>query len=136
MLYIQKRRGTFRSPSQFVTTVIVIITSGCSIAFDTVQITFAPPFNISLGNDTAICPNVNLILTPGPGFTYLWNNSTTNSTLTVNTAGTYSVMATNSLGCVAFDTINVSLLPPLSINIGNDTAVCPVTNILLNPVIR
>ena len=112
----------------------VAITTSCQVTYDTIQVTFSAPFSINLGNDTSICPNVNITLNAGAGYTtYLWNTNANTSSITTNTVGAYSVIVTNAAGCTAYDTINISLYPPLVISIGNDTAVCPITSIVLNP---
>lgn len=64
---------------------------------------------VNLGPDTTLCPGDSLVLiATNPNCTYLWSNATTDSTLTVNTTGTYSVTVTNSSGCFGIDSINVS----------------------------
>jgi|AntAceMinimDraft_16_1070373.scaffolds.fasta_scaffold09600_1 PKD repeat protein len=67
------------------------------------------PF-VYLGNDTTICINDIIILDAGSDFTsYLWNDSTTNQTLTVDTTGTYYVTVADSNGCTVSDTINITI---------------------------
>jgi len=64
---------------------------------------------VNLGPDTSLCPGDSLVLNAtNPNCTYLWSNSTTDSTLTVNSTGTYSVTVTNASGCTGTDSINVS----------------------------
>src|SRR5690554_7739215 len=43
--------------------------------------------------------------------TYLWNTGETTPTINVNQSGTYAVLATNSIGCTAVDTIEVTFNP-------------------------
>ncbi len=65
--------------------------------------------NVNLGNDTIICPGTNIVLRAGPGYSsYLWNNSTTDSLLTVNTPGLYYVRVQDNCGTVATDSILIS----------------------------
>lgn len=69
--------------------------SGCTTS-NTVTVTPTPSSSIDLGNDTTICPGASLTLDAGVGFdSYLWNDGSTDQTLTVNSAGDYSVEATN-----------------------------------------
>ncbi len=85
--------------------------NGC-IGYDTVQVTINARPVVNLGNDTSFCTGSGLVLDAGnSGASYLWNNNTTNRTLTVSQAGIYTVRVTNAAGCIAADTIQVSLRP-------------------------
>jgi hypothetical protein len=58
---------------------------------------------VNLGNDTTICPGVSYVLNATTtGATYAWNNSATTATITVNAAGSYSVLVTVN-GCSGSD---------------------------------
>lgn len=65
----------------------------------------------SLGNDTNLCSGNAIGLVVGAASTtnYLWQNSATTSTVPILVTGTYSAQTTNINGCVAFDTINVTI---------------------------
>ncbi|HTF03975.1 MAG TPA: hypothetical protein VK826_08115, partial [Bacteroidia bacterium] len=58
-----------------------------------------------------------------PG-TYLWSSGGTNQLDTVTASGNYSVVVTDSVGCVGTDTIPVTINPFPIVNIGPDTTVC------------
>jgi gliding motility-associated-like protein len=63
---------------------------------------------ISLGNDRTICRGDSLEFDAGAGASlYQWSTGETTRTITVDTAGTYWVHATNSWGCEAMDTVSV-----------------------------
>lgn len=65
---------------------------------------------VTLGNDTTLCPNATIILTPvtnTTGNTYNWNTQATSASLSVNTTGRYTVTVT-SQGCSQSDTIDIS----------------------------
>jgi hypothetical protein len=72
-------------------------------------------FSFNLGNDTTLCNSNTVTLDAGNGYaSYLWNNGSTNQTLTAfttDTSGavvlTYIVVATDSSGCQFTDTIRV-----------------------------
>ncbi|TXI88050.1 MAG: T9SS type B sorting domain-containing protein [Crocinitomicaceae bacterium] len=59
-----------------------------------------------------------------PGYTYLWNNGMTNNFIFSLTAGTYSVVVTDSLGC----TLNLSTVltkpPKLELNLTGNNVQC------------
>ncbi len=75
-----------------------------------------------LGNDTTFCGGTSIILDPGSFAGYQWNNSTQNPTLTVNSAGTYSVTVTDANGCTATDEIILIATP--NISLGPDQVLC------------
>ena len=79
---------------------------------------------LDLGSDTTlICAGTSETLDAGTGFSsYLWSNGSTNQTLDVATAGTYTVTGTDANGCQASDSMVIDVL---SVNITqNDTTIC------------
>jgi gliding motility-associated-like protein len=93
----------------------------------------APPV-IAMGNDTTICSESSLILdaSVSGNATYLWSTSSTSPQITVGDTGTYCVTATTDAGCVVSDTIHVSMYPTVNVNLGNDTGLCYLADILLD----
>ena len=77
---------------------------------------------VDLGNDTNLCANTTIDLFAGNGFSYSWQDGSTDSTLLVSTTGTYDITITDTNGCTASDTINVNVLSPLSV-VKDSTAV-------------
>jgi gliding motility-associated-like protein len=68
---------------------IVIDAGGCADTAS-VLISITPGATINLGNDTSFCSGQSLILDATAGFDhYLWNDNSTNQTLTASTAGTF-----------------------------------------------
>lgn len=106
-------------------TVTVTDINGCHIA-DTLSITsIVPNAQVSLGNDTTICPGDSIALDPGSGWSsYSWSDGSNGSTLSATTPGTYTVTVTATGQCSGTSSINLSnhVLPVLSL--GNDTSVC------------
>jgi hypothetical protein len=78
---------------------------------DTISTTFDFDLVIDLGSDTTVCANENVELNAPGGYTYLWNDNTTDSSLATTASGTYYVTVTNDFGCVATDTVNVNWFP-------------------------
>ncbi len=100
---------------------------------DTVNISYNTYPNPQLGSDTIICQGDSLILNAScdTNSTYLWNNNTTDSLLTVYNTGTYTVTVSNG-PCVKQDSIIVDVYPYPIADLGNDTAICNGHSITLN----
>lgn len=98
----------------------------CS-ASDTIHILLANLPQFSLGNDTTICTNQSLILSPLPAninISYLWNTGSSTNALTVNNSGDYWLEETDNTGCKWRDSITVSFKTLPQFSLGNDTAIC------------
>jgi hypothetical protein len=98
----------------------------CGSVTDTVFITQNSSPVLNLGNDTLICLN-NAFVVQGPtGYQYQWSNGSSQQNLTVVQSGLYALQITDSLGCTAKDTLQVSLYPPQNyvLDLGNDLWVC------------
>ena len=88
---------------------------------------------VNLGANYAICSGTTTTLNAGnPGATYLWNTGATTQTITVSTAGTYSVTITDPAGCVANDAITISVNPSPTVNLGADISACADETVILN----
>ncbi len=83
---------------------------GPAINCASVYITVNPYPTINLGANIAIVQGGQAVLgaPANPGLTYQWSTGATTPTITVNTAGSYTVTVTNSAGCTASDTVIVS----------------------------
>jgi gliding motility-associated-like protein len=115
------------SPGTYAVTVTI---NECYVT-DTVQITPSALQPFSLGADTTLCVGETLPLTgPGIAESYLWSNEMTTADITVNTAGTYSLVTT--LGaCTESDETEISYNPLQPFGIGNDTILCPGDSLVL-----
>jgi gliding motility-associated-like protein len=88
----------------------VIVTSGPCSKTDNINISFNLKPRFTLGDNTTICPGQTLVLSTGltdPLLDYLWQDGSTNATLTVTQPGTYYVDVSNTCGPTR-DTIDVS----------------------------
>ena len=83
--------------------------SGCTGA-DTAEIksvVMTPA--VALPADTMVCEGTNLTIRPNGSFSsYLWSDGSTNNTLKVSRAGTYSVEVIDANNCKARDSIAVN----------------------------
>ncbi|MEJ7627523.1 MAG: gliding motility-associated C-terminal domain-containing protein [Ferruginibacter sp.] len=86
--------------------------------------------NIFLPGDTSFCSLKNYILSANVSAqSYLWNTGATSNSIDISTPGIYWLDVVRN-GCVGRDSITISLLQPVSLNLGNDTTVCvnkPIT---------
>gem|GEM_PF-581785 len=90
-----------------------------------------PPPAINLPSDTTICSGGTIAVSADHADSYLWSDGSTDSLLTVTQEGLYTVTVSNN-GCARSDSIQVSLYPPLTVNLGEDTALCSLIPLLLD----
>lgn len=94
------------------------------------------PCNIALSHASVdeTCPgfydgSINLSVTGQNGnVTYLWSNGATSEDISSLTSGIYTVIATDGLGCMAFDTVVIGASYVLIVDLGPDTTYCDLSN--------
>jgi gliding motility-associated-like protein len=89
-----------------------------------IQITVTPQVTINIleGNSIVLCPNTTANLNASFSNNYQWNTGETNSSININSIGTYYVETTNGNCPSGYDTINVITdTPPEAIIIGDST---------------
>jgi len=82
---------------------------------------------VDLGNDTIFCSGDSLELNSFPNSVsqYLWNTGDTTPTIKVWSTGIYYVTVDSLSGrCIAFDTVDVLVVPPTSVRLRSDTLLC------------
>ena len=104
----------------------------CNTVIDSLFITVLPKqVPVDLGKDTLLCNNNPVLLIAGAAYkTYLWNTGSTDSLLTVSTAGKYWIMVTDYCGTASTDTIEVKE-GGYSFTIEKDTTICKGDTVLL-----
>ena len=101
-------------------------TAGCQTS-DTVNVSVQPIPIVTFTNDTTICFEQILELTPSTlhPVNYFWQDSSTNNTFSVTAAGTYYLTVTDALaGCVGNGSVIVTNGTPLNLALGGDTIIC------------
>lgn len=80
-------------------------------------------FSINLGNDTSICKGTPIVLKVNNKFdAYLWaNDGSTGQSIVADKPGTYAVTVTDMYGCLASDSLLVTLNKIPIVFAGNDT---------------
>ena len=97
--------------------------NGCdSVLILTLTVKTLPTASIT-GN-TTICEGQSTTLTATGGNSYSWSTGSTNSSISVNQSGLYTVTATNTDGCSASTSTTVTVNPLPSITISGNTTVC------------
>jgi len=110
----------------------VTVNNGTCAGSDTVNISFGNSVTVNLGHDVTICPGVSEVLNAGnAGMQYHWSTGDTTQTISVNTTGTYWVNVSN-VGCEGSDTITVKVSPQPIVSLGDDTAICPGDQFVIN----
>jgi PKD repeat protein len=101
--------------------------------FDTCIISLSNPY-LNIGPDSSICPGDTVLLDAGPhnGATYVWQNGAVTQDFPATQAGTYWVEITDSAGCQKTDSMNLTILIPPSLDLGNDTTVCSNQHVVLD----
>lgn len=110
---------------------VTVFYSGASKKL-TLKVTVPTLFKPELGKDTTICKGEKIVLNASPASgPFVWNDGSTNATLTVTQAGTYVVNA--DVGeCLNRDTIVVNVYNPVPVDLGNDTSMCIGDSIYLS----
>jgi gliding motility-associated-like protein len=97
----------------------------CKVFYDSMVVdAFRSPSGIDLGGDVALCKASTVDLHAGSGFaSYQWQDGFADSVYTVWAPGTYFVLAQDYCGRTYGDTVNISVAPDISFDLG-DTTVC------------
>jgi gliding motility-associated-like protein len=118
---------TLSQPGQY----WVQITTDCSVFTDTIQVDYINPPSISLGSDTLICLDTQLLLEPEiVNVNFLWQDNSINTTYTATQTGVYSLEVSNICGEDS-DTIYIEFNSPPIVFLGNDTIICSDETIVL-----
>ena len=95
-------------------TVTATNAEGCS-ATTNVTVTVNPLPNVIITGNSSFCQGDNTTLTATGTSTYAWNNSSTVESITVSSAGTYTVTGTDANGCTNTATKTVTVNPTYNI---------------------
>ncbi|MFM8596585.1 MAG: PKD-like domain-containing protein, partial [Flavobacteriales bacterium] len=112
------------------TTISYTITNsvGCTgVVSAVVNVNALPVATITPSGSTTLCAGSSVTLTASTGSTYLWSNGLQTQSITVNTAGSYSVIVTNAAGCTTTSSavaVVVNALPAATITANGPTTFC------------
>ncbi len=85
------------------------------------------PFSASVSpiGTQYICQGDSVVLAASGGAAYAWSTGSTNQSISVNSAGTYSVVITSNTGCTATGSVVVDVtIPTVSIIADGPTTIC------------
>ena len=88
----------------------------------TVTVNIVPSINI-LGN-RSFCEGGSTTLTASGGSYYTWSTGDNTASVNISTVGTYSVTATNSLGCQNYESVTVTVMSRPYISISGRSSIC------------
>ncbi len=97
--------------------------AGC-VGYASVAVTVQPTPMLSVSGIFSLCDDETTTLTADGGDSYLWSTGSQQNTVTIHEAGTYSVTAYNTYGCVADTTFAVTALPTPQAVISGNADVC------------
>jgi gliding motility-associated-like protein len=85
------------------------IVDGCESLYDTLNLIVKPTPEVYIGETDTVCSVENLLLDAGAGsgYTYLWQDESTNQTFTANAPGLYWVEVSNPEGCSKRDSVRL-----------------------------
>ena len=93
---------------------------------DSVVVQVNPNVSFSLGANKSMCNGDSILLQSNlpSNYVFQWSNGATQNQIYVTTAGQYSLVADNGLGCADEDTIVLQSLGIPSISLEDDTTIC------------
>ena len=77
-----------------------------------VTVNALPVATVTASGPTSICSGGNVVLSASAGSTWQWSNGATTQSITVTTAGNYSVTVNNASGCSASSSATVVMVSP------------------------
>lgn len=104
-------------------TVTVTNATGCT-ATASRTLTVNPTPAASMVGNLVICAGGSTVFTATGGGTYLWNTNATTASITINTAGIYTVTVTNASGCTSSTNRIVQVNPLPVVNITGTSTIC------------
>jgi len=113
---------------------VAVTVDGCS-ASDAALLSHYSLHTVDLGPDRSFCAGASLALgVDVPGASHLWSTGATTDSITVADAGIYWLDVTLN-GCVARDSIAPTAAPLPVVSLGNDTAICAGSTLVLDPAV-
>lgn len=121
-------------PATTTGTYSVTVTTSCGSGTDAININASSEsLQVSLGNDTTLCNGESLLLdASNENATYQWQDGSSSPTYEITSSGTYNVTVNNSCGSIS-ESITVTYLDDIDLDLGADLSICEGDVITLNP---
>ncbi len=107
--------------------------SNIATAFiDVIELPFVA---IDLGDDLQVCDGESATFNAGhPGAEFEWSTGDITQTITVDESGEYMVTVSDGINCPGSDTVELDILPVITISLTGDTEICSnePANLLIN----
>ncbi len=113
--------------------VTVTNSSGCQAISSPTTVIVNPLPTTTITGSTTVCSGSSSILNAGAGFaSYHWSTNASTQTISVNSAGTYSVTVTNASNCTGIASVIVTVGSGLTPSISGSSILCSGTSSVLN----
>lgn len=90
------------------------------------------PYPLDLGDDLTVCEGENISLTSNiTGVQYSWSTGNITPSIGINESGQYSLTITGSEYCAAADTVEVTFLPLIHVDMPEEIMVCDSDDMFL-----
>lgn len=104
-------------------------TPSCNALSQEMKLEFSSGVSIEASGSTFLCPGDNLKLTAKPDFCsgpykYKWSNGATTESITVSSAGNYSVTVTGTGSCTATSSAVTVAMTDIQLDAGDDVTFC------------
>lgn len=104
---------------------------GC-IASDTVVLEVVDSPVLDLPETLTACSNESVLIdAENVGAMHLWSTGETSQTIEASATGTYRVTVSNEFGCAVEDQVQVTILPRVDVNLGEDRTICAGSELTL-----
>jgi gliding motility-associated-like protein len=114
---------------------IVVTNQSCAdTATGTALVNALPNTSITVAGNTILCLGDSVALSVGANinYTYLWNTGDTLNTTQANASAFYTITITDTTtGCMAMDSVEITVAPGVPVNAGPDTTISAGTSIML-----
>ena len=104
-------------------TVVVANGAGCTATASAIVTVNESPMP-QISGELAMCEGSNTTLTVNGGDSFVWSNGSTNASVNVTNAGTYTVIASNANGCTASASAVVSFMENPLVTISGNPSIC------------
>lgn len=104
----------------------VRVSAGICFKEDTATLTFHALPTVNLGPDRELCTR-SVTLNANSGGELLWSTGDSSYSIEVNQSGTYWIRGRNTF-CEAVDSVSLTLLEPVFLDLGKDLKLCPDEN--------